>query len=106
MVEKSVAYTLTDEKTIEKLIDEKDIAVNHMVLPMGTGLPEHFANAPVYMIVVRGHITLRLNGQDPHVYAAGRIVLIPNHTKMNVVNENADPAELFVIKAPGPRSFC
>ena len=53
MLEKQVLYTKTDEKVIERLIDEAAVAVNHMVLPKGTGLPDHVANAPVDMIIAR-----------------------------------------------------
>lgn len=105
MIERNIAFTQSETKVIERIIDEKEVAINHMILPEGTGLPEHNANAPVYMVVVRGQVTLLLDDQEAHNYAAGNIILIPYGTRMNVTNEGKSVTELFVIKAPGPRSL-
>jgi len=54
MVEKKYEYSITDDKIIEKIVDDENINLNHMVLVKGTGLPEHYSNSNVYMIIVRG----------------------------------------------------
>jgi quercetin dioxygenase-like cupin family protein len=105
MVEKAYPFRLGEEKVIERILDEKAIGINHMILPPGDRLPEHYSNAPVYMVVARGQITLQLNEQDKHSYEAGNIITIPHNTKMNVINESDLVTELFVLKAPGPTSF-
>ncbi len=105
MIEKRNLFTVSNEKVIERIIDYDAVGINHMVLPKGEGLPIHFANAPVYMIVVRGEITLELDEQDPHAYPAGSILEIPYQTKMDVRNLQDEVTELFVVKAPGPRSM-
>ncbi len=103
MVETLHLFTLTDKKVIERIIEDDHAAVNHMVLRGGDALPEHHANSNVYMIVVRGHITLRLNDQEPHAYPQGSILTIPVSTLMNVSNQHGDVAEIFVVKAPSPK---
>lgn len=103
MVEKQVLYTLSQEKVIERLIEDDHVGINHMILRRYEALPEHHANSKVYMIVARGEVTLALDDQEPHAYPAGSIVLIPFQTKMNVSNQKADALELFVVKAPSPR---
>jgi quercetin dioxygenase-like cupin family protein len=105
MIEKLYNFTRTDEKTIERIIEDDHAAINHMVLPQGAALPEHHANSNVYMIVVRGEITLRLDAQEPHAYVAGSILVIPHRTKMNVSNQRQEAAEIFVVKAPGPKNM-
>lgn len=105
MVEKVYNYTLTNEKTIERILEDDYAGVNHMVLPKDAALPEHFANSHVYMIVARGVITLRLNDQEAHTYEAGSILTIPYQTKMNVSNKQEDVTEIFVIKAPSPKTM-
>ena len=105
MIEKHNSFTVTNDKVIERIIDYDAGGINHMVLPKGEGLPIHFANAPVYMIVVRGEITLALDEQDHHTYPAGSILEIPYQTKMDVKNLQDEVTELFVVKAPGPRSM-
>ncbi|MBP7402263.1 MAG: cupin domain-containing protein [Clostridia bacterium] len=102
MVEKAVPYTLTDSKTIERIVSNEHLDINHMVLARGDALPEHNANSHVQMIVVRGTITLRLDAQEPHEYPAGHIVAIPFGTLMNVSNTREPVAEIFVVKAPSP----
>ena len=105
MIEKNHPFTPTDDKLIEKLIEDDHVAVNHMVLPTGEALPEHSTNSNVTMIVVRGTVSLALDGQEVHPYPKGAVLSIPFRTRMNVSNRNADVLELFVVKAPSPRSM-
>lgn len=105
MIEVKYTYTLTEEKTIERIIEDDHAAINHMVLPQGAALPEHYSNSNVYMIVIRGSVTLGLNEQAKQTYPAGSILKIPNQTKMNVANNDQEVLELFVVKAPSPRTL-
>lgn len=105
MVEKVYNYSTLDTKNIEKLIDDEHVLINHMVLPKGEGLPEHYSNSNVYMFVVRGNLTLRLNEQEPNKYTKGNIINIPYNTKMNVNNFDEDILELFVVKSPNPKNY-
>lgn len=101
MVERAYSFALTDQKIIERVFEDEHAAVNHMVLHRGDALPEHHASN-VYMAVIRGTITLRLNDQEPCSYPHGTILAIPFRTLMNVSNQHDEAAEIFVFKAPGP----
>lgn len=105
MIEKIYRFTVTDAKTIEKIVDDEHCAINHMVLNKTEALPVHEANSHVQMIVARGILSISLADQDTHVYEAGSIVNIPLGTKMFVRNEHEPVLELFVVKAPNPRVF-
>lgn len=105
MLEKVYGLSTTNEKSIGKVIDDDHIAINHMVLPKGEGLPEHYSNSNVYMIIVKGNMTLKLDEQEPHQYTIGQIVNIPYHIKMNVNNFDEDILEFFVVKSPNPRYY-
>lgn len=105
MLEKIYPYQKTNEKLIERLIDDDNVALNHMILPKGTGLPEHYSNSNVYMIIISGVMTLKLDDQEPHQYTAGEIVNIPYNVKMNVNNLDEEILEFFVVKAPNPRNY-
>lgn len=105
MLEKRFNFEKTDGKIIEKIVADENVNINHMVLPKGEALPEHYSNSNVYMLVIRGNITLHLDDQDDHTYPTGSIINIPNNTKMNVFNDTCDLAEIFVIKAPAPSSM-
>ena len=103
MIEKNYKYTIADTKTIEKLVADENVHINHMILPKGEGLPLHNSNSNVYMTVMRGTISLILDEQERHDYEAGNILNIPNNTKMNVSNNEDAVAEILVVKAPAPR---
>ena len=103
MTEKQIKYTVSNEKVIERIIEDDNVAINHMILRKTEALPEHYSNSNVYMIVARGEVTLKLDEQEPHSYPSGSIMLIPYKTKMNVSNQNDDVLEIFVVKAPSPR---
>jgi quercetin dioxygenase-like cupin family protein len=105
MLEKIYGFSTEDTKNIEKLIDDDHLLINHMVFPKGQGLPEHYSNSNVYMIVIRGSVTLKLDDQEPHKYTGGQIINIPYHTKMNVNNLDEDVLELFVVKSPNPKNY-
>lgn len=105
MLEKVYMYSTEDTKNIEKLIDDDPVLINHMILPKGTGLPEHYSNSNVYMIIIRGKMTLKLDEQEAHLYTAGQIINIPYHAKMNVNNFDDDILEFFVVKSPNPRNY-
>lgn len=105
MLEKQYSFVITDEKTIERIVDDENVNINHMVLNTGEGLPEHYSNSNVYMIVVRGIISLQLDDQNTHTYPKGSIVNIPYNVKMNVFNEQKETLEFFVVKAPCPKNY-
>lgn len=105
MIEKNYKYLLPNEKVIEKIVDDENIHLNHMVLVKGTGLPEHYSNSNVYMVIVRGTMTIKLNDEEANNYTIGDILNIPYNTKMNVNNFHEDILEFFVFKTPNPKNY-
>ena len=103
MIEKIYELAATDEKSIKRLIFDENVHYLHMVFPKGEGLPEHFSNSNVYMTVVRGRLSIGLDGQEVHAYEAGTVLKIPFKTKMNVRNQDDAVLELIVVKAPAPK---
>ncbi len=104
MIERAYPYTVSDEKTIEQLVQEDVAMLNHVVLPAGDRLPEHFSDSNVFMVIVRGSLTMQLGDQEPHHYSA-TIVQVPFNTKMNISNEGDEAVEFFIVKAPHPRVY-
>jgi len=103
MIEQVFHLTQGDAKTIEKVVMDENLHYMHMILNRGEGLPEHFSNSNVYMAVLRGTLTIGLDGQEDHVYPKGALLKIPFNTKMNVRNLHDGTLELTVVKAPAPR---
>lgn len=104
MIEKIFQNSRSDEKTIEKVIMDENLHYMHMIFGNDEGLPEHFANSNVYMTVVRGTLSIGLDDQAIHEYAAGNVLKIPVKTKMNVKNRHNDVLELIIVKAPAPQA--
>jgi quercetin dioxygenase-like cupin family protein len=105
MIEKTYNFSETDKKIVERLVDDDNLNINHMVLTKGTGMPEHNSNSNVYMIVIRGIMTLKLGEQEPQKYTQGYIVNIPYGIKMNIDNLDDEILEFFVVKSPSPKNY-
>lgn len=103
MIEQVFPLTPSDARLIEKVITDDNVHYLHMVLPEGEGLPEHTTNAPVYMTVLKGRLSLRLAEQEAHEYWEGTVLKIPMNTRMHARNLSAGLLELTVVKAPAPQ---
>ncbi len=103
MVENVYRLAQTEEKTIERVLLDEHIHYLHMVLGRGDSLPIHNTNANLYMTVLRGRLSIALNGQDAHEYEAGTLVTFPLGTRMDVRNPGEETLELVVVKAPAPK---
>ena len=91
-----------DTRTIETVVSAESILINHMIMPTGEGLPEHFTNAHVNLVILRGTMNLRLGDQESVNYATGQIIEIPQDTRMNVNNFSDGMLEFYVVKTPNP----
>jgi len=105
MLEKIYNYSVGTEKSIEKIIDDDNVNINHMILPKGERLPEHYSNSNVYMIVSKGVLSIKLDEQEEHKYNKGAVLNIPYNTKMNVYNSDEDLLEIVVVKSPNPKNY-
>lgn len=105
MINKVYKYSLTKEKTIEKVVNDPVAMINHMVLPKGECLPTHHANSNVYMIVANGAVTLELDEKPAETFSKGSIINIEYNTLMKVCNTNDELLEFFVVKAPAPSHY-
>ncbi|MEK6264691.1 MAG: cupin domain-containing protein [Clostridium sp.] len=105
MIEKNYKFNKSSEKNVAKVIDDDNLLLMHMTLTKGTGLAEHFSNSNVYMVIVKGVLTIKLGEQEEKEYQQGNIVNIPYNIKMNINNFNEEILEFFVIKAPNPKNY-
>ncbi|MBC3888372.1 hypothetical protein GH810_08625 [Acetobacterium paludosum] len=104
MVEEIFKLSQSNEKTVEKVIQDENIHYTHVTLNKDDGFPEHYSNANVYMTILKGTLSLRLDEQENHEYEAGTVLKIPFKTKLNLWNLHEEPLELIVVKAPAPVS--
>lgn len=105
MIESISTFTNEKTKTIENLVDDDHAMINHIILPKEQGIPVHVSNSNVYLIIVKGKLSVTLNEQDPHKYTAGQIVSIPYQTTMCIDNMDEEILEFFVVKSPNPSHY-
>lgn len=105
MIEKIYNFANTDKKVIEKVVDDEHINLVHMVLNNGESLPHHYSNSNIYMVIVRGNMSIKLDDQDFKIYKKGDILNIPFNTSMNVTNKDEPILEFFVFKSPHPSNY-
>ncbi|AOY74920.1 cupin domain-containing protein [Clostridium formicaceticum] len=105
MLEKVYGFDGKNEKLIEKVVDDENLVLNHMILVKGTGLPEHFSNSNVYMIITKGIMSLQLGEQELQKYQERQIINIPYNVKMRVNNDDDEVLEFFVVKSPNPKDY-
>lgn len=99
MIEKTYQFALTaDERLIEKIVEDAGCMINHMILPKGSEVPRHIANANVYLLVIGGTMQLYLGEQEAHTYPVGSIVNFPNGTMMNIRNDDEEQLSFIVVK--------
>ncbi len=103
MIEQVFQMAQDEQHTIEKVIADENVHINHMILQKGGGLPEHFSNSNVYMLVLKGLLSIGLDQQEIHEYPSGTVLKIPKGLKMNVKNLDDHTLELIVVKSPAPR---
>ncbi|MBU4486723.1 MAG: cupin domain-containing protein [Candidatus Delongbacteria bacterium] len=103
MLERKYDYSQNTEKTIERIIDDENIHLNHMILPKGACLPEHSTNSNVYFIIVKGTMSMKLGEQEEQNYTSC-LLNVPFNIKMNVCNKNDDLLEFFVVKSPNTKN--
>lgn len=105
MIEQNFKMSLgSNEKAVEKVIQDENVHYLHMVFNKNEGLPEHFSNSNVYMTILRGKLSIQLDNQENHEYTKGNILKIPFKTKMNVRNLHDETLELIIVKAPAPKN--
>ncbi len=105
MTHKIYVYQDSNEKLIEKVIDDQNIHLNHVILTQNDKLPEHYSNSNVYLIINKGIMTIQLDDEVPQIIENHHFIYISHNTKMNISNQNHDLLEFFIVKSPNPENI-
>jgi len=105
MKEKLYTYTRTDVFTMEKIVDDERVNINHIVLAPGEAAPVHVSNSHIHQIIVRGTLSLSLEDGSFSHYPTGSMVAVPFNQKMAIQNQGPETLEFFVVKVPNPRDM-
>lgn len=105
MSERIFQFKTSEENLVEKIVDDANVVINHIIATKGSGLPEHSTNSNVYLLITKGRMAISLNDARPEMYENGNILYIPFKTKMNIKNLSDEILEFFVLKAPNPKDM-
>lgn len=84
-----------------KVVDEKDLLVMQIALRPGQSVPRHNANSNVHLLVIKGNLTVDLNGTVNQV-KEGDLLPVAYKTLMVIENAGNDNAMFLVLKTPNP----
>lgn len=105
MIEHPYTYTRPESQTVEKIVDDDRVNINHIIVEPGKAVQTHFSNSFVHQIIVRGTLSLSLADGPFNNHGAGTIVGVPFNVKMVIQNQGSETLEFFVVKAPNPRDM-
>lgn len=96
----SIPYN-DDKMGSRKVVDEKHLLVMQIALKPGQSVPQHNANSNVHLLVVRGALTVNLNGVVQQA-KEGNLLPVAYQTPMIIKNTGSDDATFLVFKTPNP----
>jgi quercetin dioxygenase-like cupin family protein len=93
-----INLTPSTTKKIERIVEDPQFHLVHMIFNPDEGLPIHPAHANLYMTVLSGTLSIQLNDEPLLIVKAKSVVKVPFGTVMNVRNLHPEQLELLVIK--------
>lgn len=96
--EKVYKYTVSDQEIFENIFKDENILMNHVIIPPGKVFPKHPADANVYVLIIKGNLSLGIENEAGKIYPAGHLIYIPKGLVTELGNRGPDILELFVVK--------
>jgi len=105
MTPERFSFSTGDQAIRERVVDQPNrwnVLIAHVVLPVGESVPSHPTDAEAFLTVVRGTLTLELDGLAMTQHSRGSVLYLPKGAPMAPRNDGTDVVEFFVIKTPHP----
>lgn len=104
-MEKVFKLTNSNEKLVERILDNDEVMINHIILNKDDRMPIHNSNSNVYMVILKGTLSIKLNDNPLKKYENNTIVNIDPNITMDISNQENEQCEFLVVKAPSPRLY-
>ncbi len=105
MTPERFSFSTGDQSIRERVVDQPsrwNMLIAHVVLPAGESVPSHPTDSEAFLTVVRGTLTLDLDGLAETRHPRGSVLYLPKGAPMAPRNDGSDVVEFFVIKTPHP----
>ncbi len=66
-MEKVYQYTITDQEIFENVFKHEKLLMNHVILPPGKVFPKHPTDAIVYILIIKGQLSVNVNQKLGHL---------------------------------------
>ena len=76
-------YTITDQEIFENVFKDEKLLMNHVIVPPGKVFPKHPTDAIVYILIVRGELSLAVENSEPETFKVGQLANIPKGSYLN-----------------------
>lgn len=97
-MEKVYHYTITDQEIFENIFKDEKLLMNHVVVPPNKVFPKHPTDAVVYVLIIRGELSITIEDHETKTYKVGQLVNIPKGVNSVLGNRGEDLLELFIVK--------
>ncbi|WP_432665847.1 cupin domain-containing protein [Wukongibacter baidiensis] len=98
MIEKLYKYSLTDKDLFENIVDDENLRLNHVVIESGKFFPRHKTDAHVYIIILKGQLSIEIGEQEEKRFGKGDVINIPFGVDSKLGNDTDTITEAFVVK--------
>lgn len=108
MTPECFSFSTGDESIRERVVDQPErwnVLIAHVVLPAGEAVHRHPTDADAWVTVVRGTLSMEVEGVTEREHPRGCVLFLPKGTPMAPRNAGAEPLEFFVIKTPHPANL-
>lgn len=98
MIEKLYKYSLTDKDLFENVISDDNLKLNHVIIESGKVFPRHKTDAQVYIIILKGELSIEIGDQEEKRFGVGDVINIPFDIETTLGNKGNEITEVFVVK--------
>lgn len=105
MTAERLSFATGDHSIRERVIDRPDrwdLVIAHVVLEPGEAIPSHPTDAEAFVTVVRGTLSLTVEGLAETQHPRGTLLVLPRGSAMAPRNLGGEALEFFVVKTPHP----
>ncbi|MCK9266802.1 hypothetical protein M0P98_08045 [bacterium] len=82
-------------------VDEKYLQIMQIALKPGQSVPKHQANSNVHLLVLKGSLSVNLNGEENNL-VEGDLLPVAFETSMLIKNIGNENTTFLVLKTPNP----
>ncbi|PKM94638.1 MAG: hypothetical protein CVU84_08965 [Firmicutes bacterium HGW-Firmicutes-1] len=97
-MEKVYNYTITNQEIFENVFKDDKVLMNHVVVPPGKVFPKHPTDAIVYVLIIRGELSITFENNETKIFKVGQVVNLSKGVNSELGNRGEDLLELFVVK--------